>query len=166
MLATDPMQPIAQGWSRVIVQFRASPPVFYDMPSDRIDARLQDFERSFAQGGLRLDRVRYTDAGAVGVDIIAKEAMKLGPEAREVICTAGLWGCVYQPPVTMPHLPDLTKENRKMLDWHVVKDGGFLLTCIVGQDKRWSYKVARIGIAQHGAAAMPSPGLPHGTMPN
>jgi hypothetical protein len=166
MLATDPTQPIAPGWSRVTVQFRSTS-AFFDMPSDRLDARLEDFEQSFAKGGLRLDRVRYTDAGAVGVDLIAKESMKQGPESREVICTAGLWGYVYQAPVTMPHLPNLTRENLKTLDWHIKKDGGFLLTCIVGQDKRWSYRVARVDLlAKHGASAMPAQGLPHGTVLN
>jgi len=42
-----------------------------------------------------------------------------------------------------------------------------LLTCIVGQDKRWSYRVARVDLlAKHGASAMPAQGLPHGTVLN
>jgi hypothetical protein len=156
-----------QGWSRVIVQFRNAS-VFFDMPSSTIDKRLADFEDYCASGAdpMKLERLRYTANGAIAVAMIAEESMALGSVTREVVATAALWMFVYAEPVALPLVPNMTHENRKLLDWHIQQDGGFVLTCVAGANDAWSFSVSPVALAQHGAAAMPEAGLPPGTSLN
>jgi hypothetical protein len=167
MLATDPTQPILPGWSRVSVQFPGSR-AFFDMQSSTIDKRLADFEEfcGNVRTPMALQRLRYTDMGAVAVGMVAENAMAMRPGAREVVCTAALWCYVYQTPVALPVVPDPSKENRKYLEHFIQRDGGFLLNCTVDGAGTWSFKVSSSDLVQHGAAAMPEAGLPSGTLPN
>jgi hypothetical protein len=167
MLATDPTQPIAAGWSRVTVQFPRVQ-VFFDMPSDRVDAKLDSFEEYCASAThpMKLERLRYTANGAIAVGVVAEESMALGSVTREVVCTAALWMFVYQQPVALSLVPDQHKENRQHLEHFIESDGGFLLNCVAGANDEWSFSVSPVDVAAHGAAAMLEAGMPHGSTLN
>ena len=144
---TDEDHPsIPAGWTRISVQI-GQMPFRLDVPSDRLDDCVFDFEANF---NMPLHECRNTPAGDLAVRDIARQASHLGYNVT--ICQAALWLLLHSADRDGLHA---TREELWRL---VVQEGGarIVATCS-GYSRGWSFEVSPTDVTSLGDVANPLP---------
>jgi hypothetical protein len=135
VLITDdknaPIPPIRDGWSRIMVRI-GQEDFRMDVPSDRIDECVQDFE---ASGDMPFRNHRQTLVGDNAVSGIARQEAAAGYNVR--VGQAALW--------LLLHGSDRVKLQPARDDfWKIVtRDGGALVVAkCSGYDRGWRFEVS------------------------
>jgi hypothetical protein len=146
---TDDTPPIPSGWTRIVVNMGELTNRL-DVPSDRLDACVDDFECSFS---MPLRTYRNTLIGDNAVGGIARQAATSGYNVT--VGQAALW--------LLMHGADRVKLQpaREELWRLVVQEGGACIaaTCS-GYSRGWSFEVSPTDVTSLGDVANPLPAAP------
>jgi hypothetical protein len=130
-MINEDLPPIRDGWTRVMVQIGEGT-FRMDVPSDRIDECVQDFESA---SDMPLSIHRQTLVGDNAVSGIARQEATAGYNIR--VAQAALW--------LLLHGSDRVKLQQARDElWKIVtRDGGALVTATCsGYDRGWSFGVS------------------------
>jgi hypothetical protein len=141
VIMTD-LPPISAGWTRVVVQV-GEMPFRMDVPSDRLEECVADFEANFSQP---VRSYRNTPAGDAFVREVARQSAPLG--YNTTIGQAALW--------LLLHTSERERVQAARDDlWKLItQDGGAHVVAVCnGYSRGWAFEVSPTQVATLSAAA-------------